>query len=124
MRSIDDVLWLRVLDVVAAFEARGYQHEAQLVLSVSDRLEMISGSYLFDVSDSHAAVSRIEEGHAPAGLPGVSLSERELAGLYLGSVQLGQLLDSGRAVLESGGQPGNWMDLFNAPREGFTPHGF
>ncbi|ALG29289.1 hypothetical protein AOZ07_10030 [Glutamicibacter halophytocola] len=124
VRSIDDVLWLRVLDVVAAFEARGYQQEAQLVLSVSDRLEMISGSYLFDVSDSHAAVSRIEEGHAPAGLPRVSLSERELAGLYLGSVQLGQLLDSGRAVLESGGQPGNWMDLFNAPREGFTPHGF
>jgi len=124
VRSIDDVLWLRVLDVAAAFEARGYQHDAQLVLSVSDRLELISGTYLFDVSDSRATVTRIDPGQAPSGLSRIALSERELAGLYLGSVPMEQLLDSGRAVLEGGGAPGDWKYLFNAPCEGFTPHGF
>ncbi|WP_426734089.1 GNAT family N-acetyltransferase [Glutamicibacter sp. 2E12] len=124
VRSIDDVLWLRVLDVVAAFQARGYQRDARLLLSVSDRLELISGTYLFEVSDSRATVSRIEDVQADSGLPRVALSERELAGLYLGTVQLDQLLDSGRAELVGGGAAGDWVHLFSVAREGFTPHGF
>ncbi|MGO2052016.1 hypothetical protein CIK76_08095 [Glutamicibacter sp. BW80] len=124
VRSIDDVLWLRVLDVAAAFEARGYQRDGRLLLCVNDPMNLISGTYLFDVSDSQAAVSRVVAGNAPASVPTVKLSERDLAGLYLGTVQLDRLLASGRAELEGGGTAGPWLDLFSTACEGFTPHGF
>ncbi|MGP9650870.1 GNAT family N-acetyltransferase [Glutamicibacter sp. AOP38-B1-38] len=124
VRSIDDVLWLRVLDVAAAFEARGYKRDGRLLLCVNDPMNLISGTYLFDVSDSRATVSRIEEGQAESDLPRVALSERDLAGLYLGTVQLDLLLASGRAELEGGGTAGPWLDLFSTACEGFTPHGF
>ena len=57
VRSVDDVLWLRVLDVVAAFEARGYQHYGRLLLGVGDRMGVVAGTYLFEVADSRATGS-------------------------------------------------------------------
>ena len=124
VRSIEDSLWLRVLDVAAAFHARDYQYDARLLVRVNDRMGLISGTYLFDVSDARATVTRIEAAQASPDLPLVSLSERELAGLYLGTVALEQLLDSGRAELAGGSGTGNWMRVFSVAREGFTPHGF
>ncbi|MBM7768752.1 GNAT family N-acetyltransferase [Glutamicibacter nicotianae] len=124
VRSIDDSLWLRVLDVAAAFQVRSYQHDARLLLRVNDRMDLISGTYLFDVADARATVTRVDEGQSDPDLPLVALSEREVAGLYLGTVQLDQLLDSGRAELVGGAGAGNWRRAFSVAREGFTPHGF
>ncbi|WP_417364181.1 GNAT family N-acetyltransferase [Glutamicibacter arilaitensis] len=124
VRSVDDVLWLRVLDAVAAFEARGYQRDARLLLGVEDRMGIVAGTYLFEVADSRAKVSLVQSGQEPAGVPRVDLSERELAGLYLGTVTLEDLLDTGRAELESTSARGSWLELFDVAGEGFTPHGF
>lgn len=124
VRSIDDVLWLRVLDVVAAFEARGYQNDGRLLLSVSDRLDLISGTYLFEVANARASVSRVDSGQTPEGVAHLAVSERDLAALYLGTIQLDQLLATGRAILENPGVSGDWRQLFSVAQQGFTPHGF
>lgn len=125
VRSTDDVLWLRVLDVIAAFEARGYQRSGQLVISVTDRLSLIDGTYLFEVADGSATVKRVAiDAEELTGVAHVVLGERELAGLYLGTVQLSQLLAAGRASTKSESDVSASLRLFEVDRAPFTPHTF
>lgn len=125
VRSVDDVLWLRVLDVIAAFEARGYHHDGRLAATVEDRLGLVNGTYVFEVVHGSASVRKVAEGSVQLdGVGQVSMGERELAGLYLGTTTLQQLLDIGRARRVSEATLGTNVDLFDVRRAGFTAHAF
>ncbi|PPF79873.1 GNAT family N-acetyltransferase [Subtercola sp. Z020] len=81
--GVEDWLWLRVLDVAAAFEARGYAPDVAgaLTLAVTDDLGYASGTYRLEVLDARATVTRDDTAQ-----PDLTLAAPELAALYLGGV--------------------------------------
>ncbi|WP_382303915.1 GNAT family N-acetyltransferase [Herbiconiux sp. UC225_62] len=79
VKSVDDWLWMRILDVVAAFEARGYVNEGSIVFAVSDPLGHAAGRYRMQVEGGRATVVR----------DNAAASDLELDASALGSVYLG-----------------------------------
>lgn len=85
-----DMLWVRVLDVVAALEARPWYADGDVVLEVEDPLGHASGRWRLAVEDGVARVTRTED---PAG---VRMTADTLGSLYLGGVAVATLQAAGR----------------------------
>ncbi|MEV8534787.1 GNAT family N-acetyltransferase [Streptomyces sp. NPDC051211] len=83
-----DFLWVRLLDVVRALEARTYAVPGQLVLEVEDPAGLAGGRYRLDAGAR--ACARTED--APDLVLGVS----ELGSLYLGDESVSRLAALGR----------------------------
>jgi predicted acetyltransferase len=95
-RSSRDGLWLRILDIPAALNARRYQVEGSLVLEVVDAFRpATSGNYLLEAGPGFA---RCERTPRPADL---SLGIADLGAAYLGGTRLATLAEAGRVS----GQP-------------------
>jgi predicted acetyltransferase len=85
-----DDLWLRVLDVPRALEARSYDAPGRLVLDVADRLGYAAGTFAVEAAaDGTASVTRTGE---PADL---ALDVSVLGTLYLGDQTVTQLAAAG-----------------------------
>ena len=76
-----DMLWLRILNVPAALEARHYPVDGRLVLDVLDPLGLTAGTYALEVTGGEAAVVRLEEEEAD-----LTLDVSALSSIYLGGV--------------------------------------
>lgn len=87
----EDLLWLRILDVKAALEARQYWVDGSLAFSVVDDLGHAEGSFRLTVTEGKPEVVTVDPGEAQLTL-GVS----ELSSLYLGGVSAGTLHRAGR----------------------------
>ncbi|WP_313813163.1 GNAT family N-acetyltransferase [Glutamicibacter sp.] len=125
VRSLEDVLWLRILDVCKAFSQRGYQNQGTVVLDVEDDLGFAAGQFLFEVGTDSVDIRELGSGEKVR--PEVSvfaLSARELASLYLGTTSLERLLAVGRATHTQGSNVKNFAKLFDTTAEPFTLHGF
>ncbi|MFB8380308.1 GNAT family N-acetyltransferase [Streptomyces rubiginosohelvolus] len=85
-----DWLWLRMLDVPRALEARTYAVGASLVLDVRDDAGLAGGRFLLDVSDSGARCTPTTRS------ADLALGVTELATLYLGDESVRRLVDLGR----------------------------
>ncbi len=88
----EDVLWVRLLDVVTALEARPYSGDGRLVLDVTDTLDLVGGTYVLTVVNGAAVVERV----AAAASPDVTLDVAALGSLYLGGVAPSVLAAAGR----------------------------
>lgn len=90
--SLDDWLWLRVLDLRAAFQARGYLPEVagEIVLGVTDALGYASGVHRLRVADGRGAVTRDDDAH-----PDVEVDASALASIYLGGFDPAMLRAAG-----------------------------
>lgn len=88
-----DMLWLRILDVKQALEARHYPADGRLVLKVADSLGLADGTFALDVSGGSAVVT--DAGTSAADL---ELDVAALASMYLGGVHPVTLVDSGRIL--------------------------
>ncbi|MFH9268257.1 GNAT family N-acetyltransferase [Streptomyces sp. NPDC017546] len=86
-----DWLWLRLLDVPRALEARTYGTEASLVLEVRDDAGLAGGRFLLDASTSGARCAPTTRS------ADLALDVSELATLYLGDESVRRLADLGRA---------------------------
>ncbi|GAC1486138.1 MAG: GNAT family N-acetyltransferase [Pseudarthrobacter sp.] len=75
-----DMLWLRILDVAQALEARRYPGEGRLVLEVLDSLGLTAGTFALDVSGGEAAVEGVDAD------PDLTLDVSALSSIYLGAV--------------------------------------
>ncbi|MFJ9892917.1 GNAT family N-acetyltransferase [Streptomyces sp. NPDC091280] len=73
-----DWLWVRVLDVVRAMEARSYEGEGTLVFEVTDAAGLAGGRYRLDASAHGASCAPTTESAE------LALDVRELASLWLG----------------------------------------
>ena len=91
-----DHLWLRVLDVQAALEARRFSAPGQFVLEVSDPLGFADGRFLLDVDSDGAGSVTTFDGPIPDDAAAVSLSVNDLGGIYLGGVTAVSLTRAGR----------------------------
>ncbi|BCW19093.1 UPF0256 protein [Arthrobacter sp. NtRootA9] len=77
-----DMLWMRILDVPAALEARHYPADGSLVLSVTDPLGLTGGTFRLEINGGQAAVEPV-----PAGTPAdLELDVSALSSIYLGGV--------------------------------------
>lgn len=85
-----DWLWLRILDVPRALEARTYAAEATLVLDVQDTAGLTAGRFRLDASPAGASCVPTTES------ADLTLDVRELGTLYLGDESVLRLRDLGR----------------------------
>ena len=108
--TVNDGMWLRILDVPAALAARTYVGGGTLVLEVTDdSIDSNAGRWHLVVVDGHATVTPTT---ATADL---ELDIRTLAEVYLGAFRFGDLAVAGKVR----GQPGHLMAadaLFTPPR--------
>lgn len=90
-------LWLRVLDPVAALQARRYAGAGRVALEVSDALGHAAGTVLVEADeDGVAAVARVDA--PPAGVPVLALDVTALSSLYLGGVAAATLRRAARVT--------------------------
>lgn len=97
-----DMLWLRILDVGKALQARHYPADGRLVLSVADPLGLAEGTFVLEVDGGTAAVS--EAGGAALGqAPDLEMDVAALSSIYLGGVSPVTLAAAGIIVERSAG---------------------
>ena len=90
-KTVSDWLWVRIVDVSRALEARRYRAADRLVLEVADEfLPENEGRYELDAGPDGARCRRTTTG------PDLRLSVAELGSAYLGGVSLASLAAAGR----------------------------
>ncbi|MEH0404416.1 GNAT family N-acetyltransferase [[Kitasatospora] papulosa] len=113
-----DWLWLRVLDVPRALEARTYATGAALVLDVRDPAGLAGGRFLLEVSPSGAScVPTTRDAD-------LSLDVGELGTLYLGDESALRLAALGRIEEHRAGAAAEADTVFRAPRRAWCPDVF
>lgn len=90
-----DHLWVRLLDVAAALEARRYAAAGRIVLDISDPLGFTEGLWLLNIADDGSgSVTQLEDG-IPGDAAVVALGVNELDTIYLGGVSATLLARAG-----------------------------
>lgn len=87
--------YLRVLDVPAAYQARGYAETGSIVFEVSDPLGFANGIWQLDAGEN-PTVTQLER--VPDAAPALRMTANELAAVYLGGVSVATLVAAGRIV--------------------------
>ncbi|MEV7494290.1 GNAT family N-acetyltransferase [Streptomyces anulatus] len=113
-----DWLWLRLLDVPRALEARTYGVEASLVLEVRDDAGLAGGRFLLDASTSGARCAPTTRS------ADLALGVAELATLYLGDESVRRLVDLGRAEELRAGAATTADAVFRTGRRPWCPDVF
>jgi predicted acetyltransferase len=96
----DDGLWLRVLDPVAALEARSYEADGDLRIALRDPLGIAGGVFWLSVHHGRASVTP-DDSKDPRW--DVSMGVAALASLYLGGVRAHTLARTGQVTSTSPG---------------------
>jgi predicted acetyltransferase len=117
MRAAKVTVWehqyLRILDVPAVFEARGYWADGDVILDVSDPYEYAAGRWHLQVRNG---VGRVTPATGNSDVPAIELGVAELSALYLGGVRPKTLVVSGRVRAPAGS-----ADLDRLIRTGTCP---
>jgi len=93
-----DMLWLRILDVKQALEARHYPADGRVVLKVADPLGLTGGTFTLEVEGGTAVVAAAAGGTPDPGTPDLELGVAALSAIYLGGVNPVTLAASGRIL--------------------------
>lgn len=127
VRHAEDMLWLRVLDVPAALEARGYRRPGRLVLDLRPPAEATSGErdpavgrWVLEAGPDGAACRRAHSGEAAD----LTMEITDLGSLYLGGFRPSALAAGGRVTELRAGSLDLADGLFGAPLAPQTGTGF
>ncbi|MEV6649009.1 GNAT family N-acetyltransferase [Streptomyces sp. NPDC051219] len=110
-----DLLWVRLLDVVRALEARTYPVPGTLVLEIEDPAGLAGGRFRLDASPTGTVCARTTES------ADLALGVAELGALYLGDESAVRLAALGRVTEESKGAAAVADALFRTPRRPWCP---
>ncbi|MFF7073673.1 GNAT family N-acetyltransferase [Streptomyces pseudovenezuelae] len=113
-----DWLWVRILDVVRALEARTYEGEGTLVLEVVDGSGTTGGRYLLDATPGGASCT------ATTRSADLTLDVRDLATLWLGDESAVRLAALGRVREERAGAGRGADALLRTSRRPWCPDMF
>ncbi|WP_327296701.1 MULTISPECIES: GNAT family N-acetyltransferase [unclassified Streptomyces] len=113
-----DFLWIRLLDVVRALEARTYEASGILVLEVRDHDGLSAGRYRLDASPDGAVCAPTSQA------ADVTLDVGELGALYLGDASAVRLAALGRISEETAGAVAVTEALFRTAVRPWCPDGF
>lgn len=115
-----DALYVRLVDVGAALEARTYRTPVDVVLNVEDAFcPWNAGRWRLRADAKGGASCRRTDDEAD-----VALSVRELGSAYLGGVSLVSLAAAGRVRELRAGAVGEAASAFSSDVEPWLPHGF
>ncbi len=118
-RESHDSLWLRLLDVPKALEARTYNADGRLKIGlVSESQPEIAGTYVLDIDDSQASVKKT------TNRPDVVMKPADLAALYLGGATPGPLVEAGRIDILSAGSLAKLHGMFATDSAPWCAHHF
>ncbi|MGW6455052.1 GNAT family N-acetyltransferase [Streptomyces sp. NPDC055078] len=118
MLTCVDFMWVRILDVVRALEARTYGTSATLVLEIRDRLGLASGRFRLETSPEGAVCAPTAEE------PHLTLDVRELGALYLGDESVTRLVALGEVEENRAGAASAAEWVFRTPRRPWCPDVF
>ncbi|MFD9072320.1 GNAT family N-acetyltransferase [Streptomyces lasiicapitis] len=118
---VRDSLYVRLVDVGAALEARTYQAPVDVVLDVEDAFCPWNQGRWRLTGDAKGASCKRADDDSPADL---ALSVRELGSAYLGGVPLTQLAGAGRVRELRQGALAEASLAFGSPVAPWLPHGF
>ncbi|MDQ0732306.1 GNAT family N-acetyltransferase [Arthrobacter sp. B1I2] len=107
-----DMLWLRILDVAKALEARYFPDDGRLVLEVLDPLGLTAGTYAVEIRRGEAAVGRVDAGEERD----LTLDVSALSSIYLGAVCPVTLTAAGRITEHTEGAALRARQLFAVER--------
>jgi predicted acetyltransferase len=114
-----DHLWLRILDVARALEARSYAAPGRLVLDVTDRLGYAAGRFALTAGpDGAGSVSAAGE---PADL---AMDVSALGTLYLGDQTVHRLAAAGLVAEQRPGAVSRADAMLRTPARPWCPDGF
>ncbi|WP_405779323.1 GNAT family N-acetyltransferase [Streptomyces sp. NBC_00859] len=113
-----DYLWIRLLDVARALEARTYEASGTLVLEVRDQDGLSAGRYRLDASPEGAVCAPASES------ADVTLDVGDLGALYLGDASAVRLAALGRISEETAGAVAVTEALFRTAVRPWCPDGF
>ncbi|MDI3407407.1 GNAT family N-acetyltransferase [Streptomyces cavernicola] len=117
--TLGDWLWVRILDVPAALEARTYGMPGALVVEVGDRLGFAGGRYCLEVgTDGRGSCTPTRDAAE------VALDVRELGALWLGDASAVRLAALGRLTEERAGAAAIADALLGTPRSPWCPDVF
>lgn len=111
VKSVDDHLWLRILDVAAALEARHYWADGSITLKVNDPLSLAQGVYRLDAGQGSGTVVRLDDS-AQAEL---ELGVAELGSLFLAGIPAQILAAAGTVAELNPGGAACFDQLFGTP---------
>jgi predicted acetyltransferase len=102
--AVEDLLWVRILDVPVALEARGYTASGRLGFEVVDGDEAVRGKWVLEASSNGASCTRVRAARAGSRAPRTGAGRASAAGtrstgtgLRLGIAELGSVLLGGVA---------------------------
>lgn len=101
LKGDEDVLWLRILDPIAALEARHYESDGELTLTITDSLGYAAGNYHLMVENGTGTLRTLESGVGADSDVDVALDVAALGSLYLGGVDAATLASAGRVRVGS-----------------------
>lgn len=113
--GVEDMLWVRILNPVAALEARAWSSDGEFSLSITDPLGIAAGTFTVSVSGGIAQVTSTQSATTPQHF---ALDAETLGSLYLGDVSVLTMRDAGRITA---GHDADWgafaatFDLATAP---------
>ncbi|MFI1017942.1 GNAT family N-acetyltransferase [Streptomyces sp. NPDC020965] len=110
-----DFMWVRILDVVRALEARTYDASATLVLEVRDRLGLAGGRFRLETGPQGVDCAPTDDA------PDLSLDVSELGALYLGDASPVRLLALGALEEHRAGAALTAERMFRTPRLPWCP---
>ncbi|KIF75793.1 hypothetical protein QR77_21670 [Streptomyces sp. 150FB] len=110
-----DYMWVRVLDVPRALEARTYTTPGTLVLDVHDPSGLTGGRFRLEASDTEASCTPTTDS------PDVTLDVKELGALYLGDASAVRLAALGTLTENTPGAVSRTESMFRTPRRPWIP---
>ncbi|MFJ9035020.1 GNAT family N-acetyltransferase [Streptomyces sp. NPDC102406] len=113
-----DLLWVRILDVVRALEARSYGASGELVLDVRDPAGFTQGRFRLAATPEGAVCEPSDRS------PHLTLDVGELGALWLGDASAVRLAALGRVVEEEAGAAATADALLRTPRRPWCPDVF
>jgi predicted acetyltransferase len=114
-----DHLWLRILDVARALEARTYDAPGRLVLEITDPLGYASGRFALEAGpDGTSSVTPV------SGPADVAMNISALATLYLGDQTMQRLAAAGLVAEQRTGAVSRADRMLRTPARPWCPDGF
>ncbi len=117
IKSVDEFLWVRVIDLPRAFAARPWQADGEIVLDIADAQGYVAGRWLVRTRDGVAETTTTER---EADL---TLDTETLGSLYLSGVDIETLHRAGRITGSAEGA-GRFAAMADLPDEPFNFIGF
>ncbi len=118
-RKSHDSLWIRLLDVPKALEARTYNADGRLKIGlVSESQPELAGTYVLDIDDSRASVKKTTD------RPDVVMTPGDLSALYLGGATPGPLVEAGRIDILATGSLAKLHGMFATDSAPWCTHYF